>query len=230
MNRTPTYKGTMMKTLTWLLLASLCSLCSGDWTDSIRGYFSYKNAQCSDYSTISGTAVMSYDDLDFTALFGMEFAYQGPCMYFIGGSIDLYSYDMRRDTFGEGVCTECYGIVGCSTDGSCETFMTYNGNTASNKGYQWTGNAENRIDNETLQELKVPALALQEAVTAAVYSNQENNTPPQDDPRFYILGGAISSVSLLGLVALLERLRQRRVETAMKEVHLTGAVDYYCRV
>ncbi|CAB9504370.1 expressed unknown protein [Seminavis robusta] len=213
-----------------IFFAYLVSSCAGDWTESLHGYFSYKDAACQDSSTIAGTAVMSYDDDDFTAMYGMEFDYEGSCLYYVGGSIDIYSYDIDKEIFGEGVCTECYGMVGCSTDGSCDNFMTYTASVrSSSSGYQLTG-SKTRLDNETLQELKEPALGLQNSVQNAVFYHENRSSgAPQDDPRFYILGGAIGCVSLLGLVAVLERLRQRRVAREQKVLELSDGAggDYF---
>ena len=61
----------------------LLSMVSAARADSLHAYYSYRSATCLDSETISGTAVMSYDDADMTALMGVQIDnYEGPCLYF----------------------------------------------------------------------------------------------------------------------------------------------------
>lgn len=151
-----------------LCLISITSS-SADWTESLTTYFSYKAAVSSDDgSTIVGTAVMSYDDATANTYYGTDFQCEGACLYYLGGSIDVYAYSAGSDElFGEGICLTCFDSVGCSSDGSCDNFMTKAGTTTSETGYQSPGCANSHqktVSNETLEEMNAPLLSLQSTV------------------------------------------------------------------
>lgn len=242
-------------------------------SSAMQAFYSYLSATCQDDYTIAGSAVLSYDNADLTALYGVLVNnYEGPCMYFRGGYVDIDAYnnqiyineynqqvdyqtwlneqeqlkaeaeakgeeyeytgqiendedpemteDDLTDLFEQGFCTACFGVVGCSVDGTCDTFMSII-NTNTDSGYQLTNS---HMTNDELQAIRVPALNLQQRIrTFATTRTQSNSaTTYQDGPGYYILGASVGLISILGLVAVLEKLRQRRVEHERDESFYEG--------
>jgi len=229
-----------------VLVASTFSCCQAtSWSDttwtvgSLRAYYAYKDAECLEDGSggISGTAYMSYDDVSISAMLGIIINnYEGACMYFPDGSIDIYDVAiaqtsgldgtnlMRKD----GICTECYGLTGCSTDGTCDTFMTYPPAITTTEGYQLSYSSDkiDTKDKELMATIKAPAMMLQEAVTYNAVSNQQTYSDAghipfvKDDLQYYLLGSFIGFAGLVTIVAVLEGLRQRRVEREIEQVQL----------
>ena len=203
-----------MSTTNKIMFLLLSLFCGGASAKSVNAYFYYKNAHCyQDTDThIAGTAVLAFDDSDMNAIYGRTIEnYQGACWYFPKGSIDVYKYNLFGSnvstTYRIGYCTSCYGYVGCSTDGTCDTFMNYARAKTTSSGYQLSNKQTN---NETLaEELKAPALSLQQSFTTKMIS--ETYAIEDDGYGYYLLGGSICMIVLVTLVAVLEGLRQKRV-------------------
>lgn len=143
--------------------------------------------------------------------------------YEVTGQVDTYEApeDLDDDLFEEGFCMSCYGVVGCSADGTCNTFMSLV-NTQTENGYQLTSS---HLSHDEMQAVRVPALSLQQTVTTIVTretQRRKNSKTYQDGPGYYIFGASVGLISILGLVAVLEKLRQRRMENERDEAFLEG--------
>ena len=237
-------------------------------SSAMQAFYSYLSATCQDDYTIAGSAVLSFDEADLTALYGVLVNnYEGPCMYFRDGYVDIDAYtnqmyineynqqvdyqtwlteqeqkkaeaeangeeyeytgrvetedmDDLADLFEQGFCTACYGVVGCSVDGTCNTFMSLT-NTKQDTGFQLSNS---HLSHDEMQAVRVPALSLQQRITtfATTQTQRNSSTTYQDGPGYYLLGASVGLISIVGLVAVLEKLRQRRVEHERDETFYEG--------
>ena len=94
---------------------------------ALSAYWTYEGASCSSNTTIEGDAFMEWDDSQYSDFGLSEFNYAGDCLYFLGGSMDIedYNYTSFASFVGAGYCVSCDNMVGCSSTGSCDDFMTY---------------------------------------------------------------------------------------------------------
>ena len=189
---------------------------------SINAFFYYQNAKCIDDYHIQGTAVLSFDDDTMNAKYGHVIQnFAGPCRYFKGGSIDVYKSNLFgssvNDVYQKGYCTEnCSqaGHVGCSVNGSCSTFMNF--------ARKRTTTVKKNVTDATTEE---EASSYQMSLSSSASDNYADNlqrsftnvmlgsrsSSSYDEIGYYLLGGCISLIGLVSLVAILEKLRQQRV-------------------
>jgi len=172
-----------------------------------NAYIYYKNAQCTDTTTIYGTFVLSYDDEAY-ADYGYDMAYSGPCIYLDGGSWEIadddsvyYDYETAFDAIKYGYCVECNGMAGCSYDGTCDTFMSEMPQAA----YQMSEEAY-ASKMETTERSYTLASQIQQSTIKAL----ESNTNADSSTRYVMLGAFIGLVALFGLLGVLEWTRKYR--------------------
>jgi len=223
-----------------MLMLTMVSASSSSTTssDSITAYYSYQNGQCIDETTIYGTAVLSFSDTDINTALGTKiYNYEGPCIYFKDGSVDITnsaaSSTSSSNLFAEGYCMSCYGKVGCSSTNdeyACDNFMTM-ATTTNEIAYQLSNsNINNKhTEYETYQELQSPALTLQRTVTNTVSSQvrASNKETTEDGLTYYVLGGSASLIVIVGLVAFLEAQRQKRQEKERDQVFRDGMTNIH---
>eukprot|EP00547_Thalassionema_nitzschioides_P002544 CAMPEP_0194207244 /NCGR_PEP_ID=MMETSP0156-20130528/6041_1 /TAXON_ID=33649 /ORGANISM="Thalassionema nitzschioides, Strain L26-B" /LENGTH=209 /DNA_ID=CAMNT_0038933957 /DNA_START=20 /DNA_END=649 /DNA_ORIENTATION=- len=111
------------------------SLLALNRSHAYTGYLSYTNAKCTSGGGISGTLLLSYDDDELNEYCGYSMAWDSMCLSYEGGS---YRFDDSDDDITwpeyewDATCVTCNGITGCSSDGTCENFLTYAGDESSN--------------------------------------------------------------------------------------------------
>ena len=181
----------------------LVSIPSSIASSSASAYLFYEGASCSDSSDISGTITMAWDDSDLSD-FGFSMDYEGPCMYFTGGSysLDLAYYFSAADNIEYGYCVQCNGITGCSSDGTCDTFMS----EMPQNSYQMGSNKQ-KLSEVALQQGYGASQATRQKFQAY---NMSSSGGVSEQYNYVIMGGFFGLVALFGLVAVLEGMRQFR--------------------
>lgn len=154
----------MKATLLLLVIAAEIIPCTCE-----KAYISYKNANCLDGQTIEGEMVATYQtSFDFS--FSMD--YSGECAYYVDGYWDYINDDIN-DVFVQGYCMTCNGVTGCSSDGTCNNFMTYPVELSSDSGYQLSSNGNAKSNSE----VDTPTLTLvQNAQKATKNAFQKSST------------------------------------------------------
>ena len=175
---------------------------------------------------------MSYDDSYWNA-FQMSLDYEGECGYYANGYMDVDNWDdSDDDAFGTGYCVTCNGIVGCSSDGTCDNFMTYPVEASSSgSGYQMT-TAQTHASSENQQLVETPAMTLtQQAQKANIQammssSQQVGTTTSFGSATIVILAtlfvGAVASVALV-----ISLIHHRHTRIASKESSPSTELPYY---
>lgn len=191
----------------------------------LSAFYSYEDATCIDSNTIKGTAVMSYDDSDYAA-YGYSMSYYGGCMYFSGGSLDLEDYDYGYGFYEYGYCVECDGAVGCSSDGSCDNFMTYPGTTASSGYQQMVSGSSNYSDEQTTLPFGQAASQIKSAsLEAEEHKVEQEDTNGEASMNVAVSGGLVGMALMSLIVAVIYWTKKRKStpKIQLDEVEATGA-------
>lgn len=191
----------------WLFLLLIADRVSS--SAALKAYLSYQDAVCVDTYTIKGESVVSYedDDVDYSD-YSYSLSYYGGCMYYVGGAFDVDNWEGSLDFYSYGNCVECDGTVGCSSDATCDNFMTYPSQQQQQGGYQMTatGGQDNKMSSEKSKAtIESPRFGLaSEAKKASLQvqrSENLGNTTTNNDEIVYFIAGAISCVAVFSLVA-----------------------------
>ena len=191
------------------------------YDDGYNAYIYYTNAKCSDSSTISGTFIMAYDNSMFEGL-GLEYDdYDGECLYFKNGYIDLLNDDVYSSFVG-GYCVECSGVVGCSPSQSCDDLLT--GMPQNVQLYQMSmGDASsdpesavssNKYQLSTLTDADIQVMDMENAEASALmrleYGSIKDSSP---FTMFAAVGTLVTLVAITALVASVRRWNSKRART-----------------
>jgi len=165
-----------------------------------KAYLYYENAQCTDDSNIEGTYVIAFDDENF-ADYGYSDYYSGPCVYLTGGywEVDMSYYTNAYESIEQGNCVECNGLVGCSSDGTCDSFMS----TVPQASYQMAQDDDD--DSET--EIADGAYAMAAQIQQSTIKTLESERTYSSSAKYVMLGAFIGCAALFSLLATLEGLR-----------------------
>jgi hypothetical protein len=175
---------------------------------AITAYLSYQDSQCLSDGTIQGTLVMSYDDSSYDSM-GFDMDYEGECISFQSGEWDLDNWDGSYDNIYDydTVCATCNGVAGCSTDGTCDNFMTYAGQRSSG-GYQLSQSGGS--SSVAKEEASTPMLGLANKAKNAAFKEAQSGaatTKTYDGTKAGFVGG----IALVGLtVAAVQIVRAKR--------------------
>mmetsp|Transcript_4707 Transcript_4707/g.6954 ORF Transcript_4707/g.6954 Transcript_4707/m.6954 type:complete len:216 (-) Transcript_4707:264-911(-) len=177
---------------------------------ALEAHIYYENAECIDDDTIKGTYVLSYDSTsDKYQGFTWEH-YHGKCMHFYGGYLNLHDMNYNIASYskmiGFGSCVECDGMVGCSSGGDCDTFMTYPLHQKYQLGEDGSGTDE--ISGDTYSSVN-------SYLMNTVMESQQ--TPAESYLTSSVVGGGVFAAMLVGLVFVLEI--SRRVKEEEKREH-----------
>lgn len=181
----------------WLLL-----FCRA--TDAISYYYSYEDATCVDDGTIEGTFVLSWDDADYSA-FGYSASYYGGCLYLVDGSMDIgneTALDSSTDGYEYGYCVACDGVTGCSSDGTCDNFMTLPAPDSYYSGYQLSesqSQSSSSIQQADTSRYGSAAQQVQASTVALTTTSSRTTTTPS--AVFFASVGAVG-LMLGGLAAV----------------------------
>ena len=145
---------------------------------------------------------MSYDDAYWNN-FQMSLDYEGECAYYTNGYLSVDHWDYSDDVLGTGYCVTCNGNVGCSSDGTCDNFMTYPAEVSSESGYQMTSTSST---SNNQQVVETPAMTLtrqaqKSNVQAMNMSSRAGQQPSATTASFF--GSATIVAGFAGMVASL---------------------------
>jgi hypothetical protein len=179
------------------------------FADALSYYYSYQDASCIDEYTIEGTFVMSWDDTDYAG-FGFSMDYSGECAYLPDGSQSLidddgnYVFDGNEDF---GICVECNGVVGCSSDGTCSNFKTYAAPVSSNS-YQLTQGGSTNKEEQGTPKFGAVAKKVGESskskISAHHYpSSREGESSERESVGIFASAVGVAGVAGAALVAIL---------------------------
>ena len=200
-----------LKTFVLLLL----SIAAVRQTWALEAYITYTDSACIDQTTIEGTYTLSYDDADYSDM-GFSIDYQGLCMYFDGGSLDLDAVGANADPSDYimyGYCVDCNGVAGCysSYNQTCDNTTVYDAEEVQNNGYESTRKSvpsssySSASSSESIQS--DPLMRFSQAMMETVNNSQMSQ---QSLGQYYVFGGLICVATLFGFVAVAEKRRQRR--------------------
>lgn len=212
---------TMRNVRKYLTLATLSLVATR--SRSLKLYLTYENAECTEYNTIEGTSVYLYDEVEDGASDGFSWPASGACSY-LGeeGYWDLNG-DWDYWTVGYGYCVTCNDHVGCSVDGTCDTFMNYPPVVTTSGGYQSTGDGQSSTKKK---EVSTPPLGMESTVRTIFQSSyeeyEENQLSSTSSTPYYVVGSLIGGLGFVGLVAtgeVVRRFRESRNGNNVDTVH-----------
>ena len=174
------------------------------WCEGTSAYIYYSNAACIDSNTISGDFQLAYDDSSFEGFGYSVEDYEGECMYFDGGSLELSDYSYGYSSILDGYCVTCDGVAACSGDGTCDDVSTVNGSNLYSMSQEQSSNSYQKT--EVQPNAFKAAQDLNESILLKVSQNGSGSTIT-----YSILGVFIGMCTWFILVAGLEAHRQRRV-------------------
>ena len=189
------------KTLSYLAL-TLAYLPS--WCEGTSAYIYYSNAACIDSNTISGDFQLAYDDSSFEGFGYSVEDYEGECMYFDGGSLELSDYSYGYSSILDGYCVTCDGVAACSGDGTCDGVSTVNTSNLYSMSQEQSSNSYQKTEVQP-NALKA-AEDLNNSVSQIMSKNQSIPTIT-----YSLLGAFIGMCTWFALVAGLKAHRLRRV-------------------
>ncbi len=190
---------------TAFFLAYFYQVCDGQ-----NAYIYYTDASCSNSQTISGTFNLAYDD---ESLSGFGFSsenYEGECIYFDGGSMDISYYSSAYDLMKEGYCVTCEGVTSCSSDETCDNAVSlYSSNL-----YHLTEESANAYKKEEVSPQAFKNAEELDNVAMKMVSNSQLGS----SAIYASIGFFIGLVSWFSLLIGLEGHRQWRMKRQNKEL------------
>jgi len=107
-------------------------------------------------------------------------------------------YANAYESITDGFCVECNGLVGCSSDGTCDYFMS----TVPQTSYQMA-----QDDDNSEIEITDGAYAMAAQMQQSTIKTLESNRSYGSSVRYVMIGAFIGCVALAGLLASVEGLR-----------------------
>ena len=155
---------------------------------------------------------MGYDNSMFEGFGLEEDGYEGECLYFTGGSVEIGTGDTSAmwDAFAEGYCLECDDLAGCSPTQSCDDVAT--APTESTSLYTMSMNGSNAksssayrkaSDSETQSVYKADNIALMRLESATKESEHSSNLK-------FVGGTVLGLLTLTLLVAAIQKWNKKR--------------------
>jgi len=172
-----------------------------------RAYLYYENAECND-GDITGTYVISFDNENFSG-YGFSDSYSGACMYLTNGywEVDMSYYSEAYESIEYGICVTCNGQIGCSSDGTCDNFMS----VVPQVSYQMA-----QDDDQSEVEIADGAYELAAQMQQSTINALEANRTSGSSAQYIMIGAFIGCITLAGLLVTLEGLRILRHSKSRK--------------
>ncbi len=199
------------------ILASVLLACLPMFAQGTYAYIYYSDAYCKTPRRISGTFNLAYDDSSLKGYGKTKEDYEGSCIYFTGGRLNLQDYQSATDYMNHGYCVTCNGVAMCSLDSSCDNAVSV---SSTSNLYQMSQANENSYQKT---EVSAQPFKYTQEVNAAVMSMISEQSRSLSAAWYALIGGCIGLVSLFGLLAALEGHRQYR----MRRAHNAGLEEAF---
>jgi hypothetical protein len=183
--------------------------------NAVSYYYSYEDAKCVNEDTIKGKFVLSWDDSDY-ADFGYSASYYGGCAYLVDGSMDMEALSDAMlsgsyDYYDYGICVECDGVVGCSSDGTCSNFLTYPAPETTSSGYQLSSQGQSSsTETTTAPKYGATAKTVEASAMALVEDNSSESSAPVVSETMMMASAAVGML-IAGVLAAVIVVRRRQV-------------------
>jgi len=170
-----------------------------------KAYLYYENAQCTDDVNIEGTYTIAFDDDNYSS-YGYSDYYTGACLYLTDGywEVDTSYYPNTSESIQYGTCLECDGQVGCSSDGTCDNFMS----SVPQNSYQMTqddGDGVEGGDDDSETAMVEDAYAMASQMQKSIIEALESNMTSDSTAPYVVAGAFIGCVAIAGLFITVQR-------------------------
>lgn len=199
-----------MSRINALFLVAVLLAVAPSITEGVNAYIYYNNAACIDNSTISGTFNLAYDDSSLSK-FGLSLGYEGSCLYFKDGYLNLNNFTSAWDAMEFGYCVTCNGVVTCAGDDSCDDVATI----SSSNIYQMTEQSANAYQKK---EVSLQAFKNAQEIDYVAMEIIGVESDGLSGAWYSVIGAFIGLFSMFGLLAALEGHRQYRMKRRNPEL------------
>jgi len=127
--------------------------------------------------------------------------YTGACLYLIDGywEVDTSYYSNAYESIQYGFCVECNGKVGCSSDGTCDNFMS----SVPQTSYQMTQDDGGGDDDDSEAAIAEESYAMASQMRKSTIDAFESNRASESTAGYVVLGAFVGCAAVAGLFTTL---------------------------